>query len=187
MTSRPEDWAGVLERLLRGDRLALAQLTRLINSFLARWNAYDFRDDWDDLIQEVLFAAAAALRDGRIRERSAVIGFLKSTARFKFADRLKAHLRLAEDAALPWQELLEGPLEPAAESASDELRRDLREALARLPQKEREAIAAVHVEGRTYEDAASATGIPLGSLKRHLRDGLARLRVELDPVLGGRA
>lgn len=186
MTPQPEDWAAVLERLLRGDRLALAQLTRLLNSFLAHWNAYDFRDEWDDLIQEVLLAAAAALRDGRIRERGAVVGFLKSTARFKFADRLKAHLRLAEDATLPWQELLDGPLEPAAEAAPAELRRDLRAALAKLPQKEREAVAAVHVEGRTYEDAAAATGIPLGSLKRHLRDGLARLRVELDPVLGGR-
>ncbi|HEX5065070.1 MAG TPA: RNA polymerase sigma factor [Myxococcota bacterium] len=186
MTSRPEeDWAAVLERLLRGDRLALAQLTRLINSFLARWNAYDFRDEWDDLIQEVLLAAAAALRDGRIRDRAAVVGFLKSTARFKFADRLKAHLRLAEDANLPWQELLEGPLEPAEDAGSTELRRDLREALARLPEKEREAVAAVHVEGRTYEDAAAKTGIPLGSLKRHLRDGLARLRAELDPLLGG--
>ena len=188
MTSRSEDWAAVLERLLRGDRLALAQLTRLINSFLAHWNAYDFRDEWDDLIQEVLLAAASALRDGRIRERGAVIGFLKSTARFKFADRLKAHLRLAEDATLPWQELVEGPLEPAADGAdagASELRRDLREALARLPQKEREAVAAVHVEGRTYEDAAAATGIPLGSLKRHLRDGLARLRAELGPALEG--
>jgi RNA polymerase sigma-70 factor (ECF subfamily) len=185
VTSRPEDWAFVLERLLRGDRLALAQLTRLINSFLARWNAYDFRDDWDDLIQEVLLAAAGALRDGRIRERGAVIGFLRSTARFKFADRLKAHLRLAEDATVPWQELLEGPDEPSADEGSSELGRDLREALARLPRKEREAVAAVHLEGRTYEDAVAATGIPLGSLKRHLREGLARLRVELGPALEG--
>ena len=187
MSGRAEDWAAVLERLQGGDRLALAQLARLINSFLARWNAYDFRDDWDDLIQEVVLAAATALRDGRIRERGAVVGFLKSTARFKFADRLKAHLRLAEDATLPWQELLEGPLEPYTDERSTELRRDLRQALARLPEKERRAVAAVHVEGRSYEDAAATTGIPLGSLKRHLREGLARLRAELGPALGERS
>jgi RNA polymerase sigma-70 factor (ECF subfamily) len=185
MASRAEDWGAVLERLLGGDRLALAQLTRLVNSFLARWNAYDFRDEWDDLIQEVLVAAATALREGRIRERDAVIGFLRSTARHKFVDRLKAHLRLAEDAQLAWQELLDGPLEPADDAPSPELRRDLREALARLPEHERRAVAAVHVEGRTYEEAAARTGIPLGSLKRYLRDGLARLRAELAPLLGG--
>lgn len=184
MTPPPEDWAAVLERLLEGDRLALAQLSRLVNSFLARWNAYDFREEWDDLIQEVVLAAARALRAGRIRERNAVIGFLRATARFKFADRLRAHLRLPAGETLPWEELLEGE-EPAAEEAPPELRRDLREALARLPEKERRAVAAVHVEGRSYEDAAHATGIPLGSLKRHLRDGLARLRAELDPLWRG--
>jgi RNA polymerase sigma-70 factor (ECF subfamily) len=129
-------------------------------------------------------AAATALREGRIRERDAVVGFLRSTARFKFADRLRAHLRLVEGDALPWQDLCEGPLEPAVEEAPPELRRDLREALARLPEKERRAVAAVHVEGRSYEEAAAATGIPLGSLKRYLRDGLARLRADLDPLLG---
>ena len=61
MATPNEDWAQVLERLLDGDRLALLQLTRLLNSFLGRWNAYDFRDEWDDLIQEVILAAATAM------------------------------------------------------------------------------------------------------------------------------
>jgi hypothetical protein len=37
----------------------------------------------------------------------------------------------------------------------------------------------VYVEGNTYSEAAAATGIPLGSLKRHLREGLATLRTGL--------
>jgi hypothetical protein len=48
----------------------------------------------------------------------------------------------------------------------------------------------VYVAGHTYSEAAAATGIPLGSLKRYLRDGLNTLRAELadfcekrDPVL----
>jgi RNA polymerase sigma-70 factor (ECF subfamily) len=183
MASRAQDWAGVLDRLLEGDRLALAQLSRLVNSFLSRWNAYDFRDEWDDLIQEVVIATATAWRGGRVRDPRALVGFVASTARFKFADRLRAHLRLREDEAMPWEAVLEGPLEPS-QSPSPDLRRDLREALARLPEKERSAVTAVHVEGRSYGEAATSTGIPLGSLKRHLRDGLARLRLELGPVLG---
>ena len=180
-----EDWAAVLEQLLDGDRRALLQLTRLLNSFLTRWNAYDFRDEWDDLIQEVLLAAASALRDGRLRERGAAFGYLRSTARFKFVDRLKRHLRLAEDETLPWETLVSEGSEPAAEAPEPGHARDVRRALEALPAKQREAVVAVHVQGQTYEEAAAATGIPLGSLKRHLRDGLVALRVALAPVLEG--
>jgi DNA-directed RNA polymerase specialized sigma24 family protein len=35
----------------------------------------------------------------------------------------------------------------------------------------------------TYEEAAQATGIPLGTFKRYLRDALAQLRVELAGIL----
>jgi len=183
MAKTGDEWAGVLERLLEGDRLALVELSRLINGFLGRWNAYDFRDDWEDLIQEVVVAAAQALRDGKLRERGAVIGYMRTTARFKFVDRLKRHLRCHEDETLPWEDVVEAGSEPATENADVALRRDLRDAISALPEKQREAVVAIHVEGRTYDDAAVTTGIPLGSLKRHLREGLAGLRRTLAPIL----
>ena len=179
MAHSGEDWAAHLERLLEGDRLALAKLSRLVGSYLARWNAYDFRDEWDDLIQEVLVAAAHALRDGKLRERQAVAAYLKSTTRFKYADRLKAHLRRSEDQHLPWEDVIEGELDPPDADAEPGGARDVREALERLPESQRQAVVAVHLEGHTYDEAVEKTGIPLGSLKRHLRDGLARLREEL--------
>jgi DNA-directed RNA polymerase specialized sigma24 family protein len=43
---------------------------------------------------------------------------------------------------------------------------------------------AVYIRGLTYEEAARATGIPLGTLKHYLRDGLAQLRDELSDLLG---
>jgi len=180
---REEDWAVVLERLCAGDRAALLQLTRLVNSFLARWSAYDFRDDWEDLIQEVALAAATALREGRLRERGAAFGYLRTTARFKFVDRLKRRLRVREDERLPWEEI--GVAVAAEESGAPDLalRRDLADALEALPEKQRAAVVAVHVRGQTYDEAAAQTEIPLGSLKRHLRDGLAALRAALGPVL----
>jgi RNA polymerase sigma-70 factor, ECF subfamily len=172
------DWAAVVDRVLGGDRLALAQLSRFVNALLARWNAYHFRDDWDDIVQEVVLAAALAVRDGRLRDRGAVAGYLRSTARFKFVDRLKASLRCSEGETLSWEEVVAGPLEPARPSAH-ELGRDLRAALERLPAKTRDALVAVYLEGRTYEEAASHTGVPLGSVKRYLREGLAQLRARL--------
>jgi hypothetical protein len=56
-----------------------------------------------------------------------------------------------------------------------------------LPEKHQTALMLVYVEGCTYDEAAEKSGIPLGSLKRYLREGLEALRRALsggasDPV-----
>jgi len=182
MPASLQDWTAVLQRVVDGDRLALLETSRLVNGFLARWNAYDFRDEWEDLVQEVISAAALALRDGRLRERAAVVGFLMTTARFKYLDRLRIQLGRRRGEKLAW-----GDFVARGERADDplmaEAREDVRRALARIPDKTRRAVLAVYVDGQTYEEAAQATGIPLGTLKRYLRDGLAQLRSELVGVL----
>ena len=170
-----QDWAVILGRLLHGDRLALLQATKLVNSFLVRWNAYHFREEWDDLTQEVVSAAAIALRDGKLRNPQAALGFLYSTARFKYLSRLRILLRLREQEALAWSEATEREESQLPEGQRHELRR----ALERVPEKARRALVAVYIDGRTYEEAALETGIPLGTLKRCLRDGLAQLRAEI--------
>ena len=180
------DWAGVIERMIAGDRLALAQLIRLVNGFLTRWNAYDFRDEWDDLIQEVVFAAALAVRQGRLREREAALGYLRSLARFKYVDRLKGQLRVRDHGALPWAEWIESGDAEITKGLGEEARQDLRRALDHVPEKHRAPLLAVYVGGLTYEEAAALSGIPLGSLKRYLREGLAQLRAELAGLLDRR-
>ena len=180
------DWMAVLRRLLAGDRLALAQTSRLINGFLAGWNAYDFRDEWEDLVQEVISAAALALREGRLREPQALVGFLKSTARFKYLDRLRSHLGQRRGERLPWAEVVESGDHAEGQWLGAEGREDLRRALDRIPEKQRAAVIAVYAVGLTYEEAARATGTPLGTLKRRLRDGLAQLRDALGERLDGR-
>ena len=181
---RSTDWGATLEALIEGDALALARLTRLVNEFLASWNAYDFRSDWDDMIQEVLIAATTALQEGRIRDRRAVAGYLRTTARFKFIDRLKSQTRHREKTSIPWEEVIESEtLQLSEDGADSELTRDLAQAIERLPEKQRRAVIEVHLQGKTYERAAQDTKIPLGSLKRFLRDGLAALRVDLADYL----
>ena len=179
-----EDWYAVLEALQEGDSLALAKLTRLVNSFLARWNAYDFRSDWDDLLQEVIIASAVALREGRIRDRRAVVGYLRTTARFKFVDRLRIHMRIKEDQTLPWEDVVgSDELSTANTMAPEGLSQDVRGALERLSENRRVAVLGVYLEGKTYNAVAEETGIPLGSLKRYLREGIAQLREELGDFL----
>ena len=176
------DWAEVLRRVVGGDRLALAQASRLVNAFLGRWNAYDFRDEWEDVVQEVISAAAIALREGRLREPRATLAFLWTTARFKYLDRLRIQLRAGKVETLAWEDVAIHD-DPHSEALGSEAREDLRRALGRIPDKQREVVTAVYVGGLTYEEAARATGIPLGTLKRYLRDGLAQLRDDLSAVL----
>jgi RNA polymerase sigma-70 factor (ECF subfamily) len=55
----------------------------------------------------------------------------------------------------------------------------LRAALAELSVDERRVIEGVYGQGRTYEEVSAETGIPLGTLKRRLRDALGVLRRRL--------
>ncbi|MCS5637913.1 MAG: RNA polymerase sigma factor [Myxococcota bacterium] len=181
---REEDWYAVLEALQSGDSLALARLTRLVNGFLASWNAYDFRSDWDDLLQEVIIAAALALRDGRIRDRRAVVGYLRTTARFKFVDRLRVHMRVKEDQTLPWEDVVgSDELSTSRTMAPEGLSQDVRKAVERLSEKRRVAVLGVYLEGKTYNAVSEESGIPLGSLKRYLREGLEQLREQLSDFI----
>lgn len=172
------DWLEVVERLLAGDGAAFLELARLVNQFLCRWRAYDFGDEWEDVIQEAVTATAIAVREGRIREPKALPGYVKAVARNQFTDRLKARLRLGPEAALRWDDRIAvGALD--GDGCSIEMRRDLVAALEGLPEKSQQAVCGVYLEGKTYEQASRDSGIPLGSLKRYLRDGLAQLRSDL--------
>src|SRR5438132_1520228 len=62
-----KDWLAVLGRLLAGDRIAFLEVNRLVTGFLVQLRAYDFREEWDDLRQEVLLSVVANARAGRLR------------------------------------------------------------------------------------------------------------------------
>ena len=175
---RPDaDWQAVVERLLQDDAHAFLEIARLVNGFLARWRAYDFSDEWDDLIQEVVLATSLAVRERRLRDAGALPGFVRSVTRHKLVDHLRGRLRVGRDAMLAWDERIGAASED--DLPSPELRTDLETALDELPQKKRDAICGVYLEGKTYEQVSREAGIPLGTLKRYLRDALAQLRERL--------
>jgi RNA polymerase sigma-70 factor (ECF subfamily) len=65
------------------------------------------------------------------------------------------------------------------------LRRRIGEAIAALPRGQREAFVLVHLEGFTLQEAASATGRAVGTMKSHLHRGLASLRKRLADLAPG--
>jgi RNA polymerase sigma-70 factor (ECF subfamily) len=185
MASRAErDWGDVQERLLAGDRLAFLEVNRLITGVLRQLRAYDFRDEWEDLRQEVVIALVQNARAGRLRDPKAFVGYARAITRNKFIDRLKQRLRRHENESLAWDEQTERLLADPDPDPDAELMPDLAAALRELPEEERRAVAGVYVEGHTYQEVSTRTGIPLGTLKRRLRDGLRRLREHLQPVSG---
>jgi RNA polymerase sigma-70 factor (ECF subfamily) len=180
MRDRPEDWIRILDRLLDGDHLAFLKLNGLITGYLARLRAYDFQDEWDDLRQEVVLSVVENAQAGRLRDPRALLAYVRIITRNKFVDRLKLRLRRREKETLPWgEELTQGTLLQGSRSPRDESVADVWTAVGDLPAEEQRVIDGVYRQGKTYEAVSTETGIPLGTMKRRLRTGLATLRRRL--------
>ena len=74
----------------------------------------------------------------------------------------------------------EPPVEdhPAVLAERDQDRAEVREALGRLPEAQREAIVLAYWGGLTADQIARHSHVPLGTAKSRIRLGLARLRDE---------
>ena len=64
----------------------------------------------------------------------------------------------------------------ASDTESGVTRRDLLEALALLPEEQRAVVLLVGVEDLSYEDAARALGVPIGTVMSRLSRGREKLR-----------
>ena len=182
MSGATVDWNATLERLLAGDRVAFLEFNRLVTGFLAQLRAYDFREEWDDLRQEVLMAVVANARTGRLRDAKAFVGYVKIITRNKFIDRLKRQLRHPEP-MLPWDEETARAVAPSTDRGADgtaaDTEADVWAAVRELPDDQQRVLQGIYVEGKTYQEVSDDTGIPLGTLKRRLRASLGALRARL--------
>jgi RNA polymerase sigma factor (sigma-70 family) len=176
----PRDWNGVLDRLLAGDHLAFLELNRLISSFLAQLRAYELRPEWEDLRQEVVLSVVANARGGRLRDRQALVGYVRIITRNKVVDRLKTRVRRHERDTVPWDDDAARSFAPSLGGGRDggdpDAARDLWAAVGDLPDEQQRVVDGIYRQGKTYEAVAADTGIPLGTMKRRLRDALVVLR-----------
>jgi RNA polymerase sigma factor (sigma-70 family) len=128
----------------------------------------------DDLAQDAFLAAWSSLRS--LRDADGFRPWVCGIARLKALDRIRASQRGAvRDSA--WLET--GPV-PGGVSAEDRL--SLAAALSALPADVRACVALCLGEDWSHGEAASALGLPLGTVKSHVARGRARLLKALGDV-----
>ena len=173
-----KDWMTIMEDLLHGSRtaqqVAFVEIDDLISSLLVRVRALDHREEWDELRQNILEKLVKSFRRKQLRNSKAFVSYAETITRNTFYDFLK------KQTDVPVEELPEIPHTDEPPDTDDVFA--VRAAMNRLPQKWREAIQAVYLEGHTQEDAAKVKNIPLRSLKRYLQKGMAQLKDQLADV-----
>jgi RNA polymerase sigma-70 factor (ECF subfamily) len=175
MAGPREDWIAIVDALVAGDRLAFAKVNRLISGFLIQLRAYEFRDEWDDLRQEVVMSLVANARAGKLRDPEAFLGYVRIITRNKVVDRVKGARRRHERGTVAWDDEVARAVgaapDPAAAAA-----RELWAAVRDLPDEQQDVLDGIYRQGKTYQAVSDETGIPLGTMKRRLRDALVALR-----------
>lgn len=129
----------------------------------------------DDLAQEALakaFGRAHQLRDPE-KLRPWLYGILVNCWR----DHLRARRPTADIDTIDPQALAAHDDTPEAAASRSELVNEVRAAIARLPQAQREVLALVDLEGCSYAEAAEILDIPMGTVMSRLCRSRAALRV----------
>lgn len=173
-----EDWTALLLAVRdRQDRAAFALLFRhfapRVKGFLMKSGASAALAE--ECAQDVMATLwhKAHLFDPA---RASVATWVFTIARNRRIDALRRAAR-PEPEDLPW-----GPEEEPDQQAVMELAEDTRrlgDAIARLPEKQRELIEKAYFGELTHSEIASETGLPLGTIKSRIRLALDRLRQSL--------
>lgn len=132
------------------------------------------RSDAEDLTQAT-FVAAWRGRQTYDPDRGTLVGWLLGIARRQAVDRLRALRReqsLAE--AVQRQPPPAYSQEPGPERVIDRI--VVLDELSRLSGEQRRVVELAFFDDLTHVQIAGLTGLPIGTVKSHLRRGLAKLR-----------
>lgn len=185
----PEDLAAatdehLLVRSASGDRVSFAELYDRVSPQVVGVALRVLRDRAlaEEVAQEVL--TEVWQKANRFDpERGSAAGWIVTFAHRRAVDRVRS-----EQAARDRNDrVAHRDQERSYDHVADEVERRLehwqvREAVARLTERQREAIELAYFSGHTYREVASVLGIPEGTAKSRLRDALARLRTLLEEL-----
>ncbi|MET7372229.1 RNA polymerase sigma factor [Micromonospora arida] len=142
------------------------------------------RSDAEDVTQAT-FVAAWLGRDTFDPAKGSLIGWLLGIGRRKVIDRMRASAR--ETRVMETVRQLPEPAqtEPDPDRVVDRL--VIADELARLPDDQRRMLELAFYDDLTHQQIATVTGVPLGTVKSHIRRGMASLkrRWEVDGAAPG--
>jgi RNA polymerase sigma-70 factor (ECF subfamily) len=127
-------------------------------------------DDAEDVVQETFVAVHRSL--GRLRDETALAGWIRKVAVNAARDRLRRRRRAPSSLDSPAQV----PGRSLPEDREGALRRSVLARLQELPEPYRETLVWRLVEGLTGPEIAARTGLTPGSVRVNLSRGLGLLR-----------
>ncbi|MEO7588758.1 MAG: sigma-70 family RNA polymerase sigma factor [Arachnia sp.] len=172
--SFPSPVAALAARLVAGDESALQEAftrwSRLVHT-IAR-SALGSSADADDVTQQVFIAAWKSRHTLRPSDE-ALPAWLLGICKFKITDALRARTR-----SFRTEESAKVNGEPETNAHVNEVldRVVVRDALEGLGDPRGQVLRMVFLEDKTHDVVAKELGLPLGTVKSHVRRGLEKLR-----------
>jgi RNA polymerase sigma-70 factor (ECF subfamily) len=173
---RELDWSILMARAQGGDRDAYRRLLGEITPYLRTLAARRHRDpsDTEDAVQDILLTVHAVRHT---YDPTRPFGpWLVAIANHRLIDRLRreGRLRSRETTLTPEHETFPANQTNLYDKASD--RRNLQEAVEKLPAAQRQAIRLLKLEERSLKEAAAMSGMTVASLKVATHRALKSLR-----------
>ncbi|MFC4069917.1 RNA polymerase sigma factor [Actinoplanes subglobosus] len=131
------------------------------------------RADAEDVTQ-VTFVAAWAGRDTFDPGRGTILSWLLGIARRKAVDRLRSAARDDRVTETVRTQLTEPDTPETPERIVDRI--VVADELGRLPADQRKTLELAFFDDLTHPQIAAVTGLPVGTVKSHIRRGMANLR-----------
>ncbi|MEP6469261.1 MAG: sigma-70 family RNA polymerase sigma factor [Chloroflexota bacterium] len=181
-SAQPPDDQLLAERLRSGDREALGILyDRYASVAMAvAVRVVSDRELAEDLVHDAYVAVWQKI-DRFDPSRGSLRSWLLTIVRNRAIDRLRGTRPTIEVGEADQQSLLRTSANPTWEAAVQRRSAtELREALARLPDEQRQAVELAYFGGRTYREIAVLTGVPQGTANGRLRLALGKLRDSLN-------
>lgn len=178
-----EEDSALVERVRAGDVAAFDELIRRHSkrAYALAYRLLGHREDAEDLVQDAFIQALDRI-DTFERGRPFAPWFFRILTNRGLNARQSRALRTMSDVP---EDAASALGSPAQDAERDELRTRLREAVAKLPERQRLIVQLFEIDGWTSAEIAASLGISDGTVRWHVHEARRTLRAELEPLRPG--